>query len=204
MFLTRLRLDLRSAQARRDLADPYEMHRTLVRAFVRDEAQTPPRILWRAEPAASWSEPVVLVQTRVAGDWSALSSIQGYLKGQAEVREWQPEQWLQDRERLRFRLFANPTVTRNGKRLGLISEDAQLSWLARQGERRGFEVEAALTTGSELIRSRKGDTRISVLKVCFEGRLQVIDVTKLARATVDGIGPGKAFGCGLLSLARCR
>ncbi|MBD8525976.1 type I-E CRISPR-associated protein Cas6/Cse3/CasE [Pseudomarimonas arenosa] len=204
MYLTRLRLDPRSAQARRDLADPYEMHRTLVRAFVRDEAQTPPRILWRAEPVTTWSEPVVLVQTQVAGDWSALSSIHSYLKGEAEVREWHPERWIQDRERLRFRLFANPNVTRNGKRLGLMSEDAQLAWLARQGERRGFFVEAALATGSELMRSPKGDTRISVLKVCFEGRLQVNDVTKLARATIDGIGPGKAFGCGLLSLARCR
>lgn len=202
MYLTRLRLDPRSAQARGDLADPYDMHRTLVRAFVRDAEQTPPRILWRAEPAAAWSEPVVLVQAQELANWSVIEALPNYLKGGAETRDISPENWLGDEQRYRFRLFANPTVTREGKRQGLTSEEAQLAWLDRQGERHGFTIEAALVTGSELLRSRKQDSRISVLKVCFEGRLRVRDSAALAAALRAGIGPGKAFGCGLLSLGR--
>ncbi|MCY1372989.1 hypothetical protein D9M69_602340 [compost metagenome] len=57
-------------------------------------------------------------------------------------------------------------------------------------------------TGSELLRSRKGATRISLLKACFEGRLQVRDPVAMAQALRVGIGPGKAFGCGMLSLGR--
>lgn len=202
MHLTRLRLDPRSAQARRDLGDAYEMHRTLVRAFVRDEQHTPPRILWRAEPTSAWSDPVVLVQAQEAADWSVLQALPNYLKGPVETRPLVPEQWLREDEHFRFRLFANPTVTREGKRLGLVAEDAQLTWLARQGERLGFSVEAALVTGSELLRSRKSEHRISLLRVCFEGRLQVRDPAALAQALRAGIGPGKAFGCGLLSLGQ--
>ncbi len=202
MHLTRLRLDPRSAQARRDLAAPYEMHRTLVRAFVRDADQTPPRILWRAEPVAAWSDPVVLVQSHEAGDWSVFDALPNYLKGIVETRELRPEEWLLPDARFRFRLFANPTVTRDGKRQGLASEDAQLAWLTRQGERWGFSVEAALVTGSELLSSRKADNRISLLKACFEGRMQVRDPVLLTQALRAGIGPGKAFGCGLLSLGR--
>ncbi len=202
MYLTRLRLDPRSAQARRDLADPYEMHRTLVRPFVKDTEQSPPRILWRAEPAAAWSEPVVLVQALEAADWSVLEALPNYLKGVAETRDISPEAWLQDDQCYRFRLFANPTVTRDGKRQGLVAEEAQLAWLARQGERHGFAVEAALVTASGQLRSRKQDGRISVLQACFEGRLRVRDRTVLAAALRAGIGPGKAFGCGLLSLGR--
>lgn len=202
MYLTRLRLDPRSAQARRDLADPYEMHRTLVRAFVRDVDQTPPRILWRVEPMVAWSEPVVLVQAQELANWSVLEPFSNYLKHEAETRDISPESWLRDDQRYRFRLFANPTVTRDGKRQGLVSEEAQLAWLLRQGERHGFVIEAALVTGSELLRSRKQDSRISVLKVCFEGRLLVRDCVALASALRSGIGPGKAFGCGLLSLGR--
>lgn len=204
MHLTRLRLDPRSAQVRRDLADPYEMHRTLVRAFVRDAEQTPPRILWRMEPEAAWSDPVVLVQAQEAADWSALEALPAYLKGEGaiETKTWEPEAWLDADERYRFRLFANPTVTRDGKRQGLVSEDAQLTWLTRQGERHGFSVEAALVTTSELVRSHKGAHQISLLKVCFEGRLRVTDKASLAAALCSGIGPGKAFGCGLLSLGR--
>ncbi len=202
MYLTRLRLDPRSAQARRDLSEPYEMHRTLVRAFVRDAEQVPPRILWRAEPTAAWSEPVVLVQAQEPADWSVLEALPNYLKGSAETRDISPEGWLQHEQCYRFRLFANPTVTRDGKRQGLVSEEAQLAWLARQGERHGFAVEAALVTGSDQLRSRKQDSRISVLQACFEGRLRVRDSTALAAALRAGIGPGKAFGCGLLSLGR--
>ena len=63
-------------------------------------------------------------------------------------------------------------------------------------------VEAALVTASGQLRSRKQDGRISVLQACFEGRLRVRDRTVLAAALRAGIGPGKAFGCGLLSLGR--
>lgn len=200
MYLTRLRLDPRSAQARRDLGDPYELHRTLVRAFVSDAEQVPPRILWRAEPTAAWSEPVVLVQAQEPANWSVLEALPNYLKSSAETRDIRPEGWLQPEQCYRFRLFANPTVTRDGKRRGLVTGDAQLAWLARQGERHGFAVEAALVTGSEQLRSRKQDSRISVLQACFEGRLRVRDCVTLASALRAGIGPGKAFGCGLLSL----
>ena len=202
MYLTRLRLDPRSAQVRRDLSEPYEMHRTLVRAFVRDAEQVPPRILWRAEPTAAWSEPVVLVQAQEPANWSVLEALPNYLKSRAETRDISPGDWLQPGQSYRFRLFANPTVTRDGKRQGLVSEEAQLTWLARQGERHGFAVEAALVTGSEQLRGRKQDSRISVLQACFEGRLQVRDCAALASALHTGIGPGKAFGCGLLSLGR--
>lgn len=202
MYLTRLRLDPRSALARRDLGEPYEMHRTLVRAFVHDAAQAPPRILWRAEPAAAWSESVVLVQALEPANWSVLEALPNYLKGSVETRDISPEGWLQPEQCYRFRLFANPTVTRNGKRQGLVSEAAQMAWLARQGERHGFAVEAALVMGSEQLRSRKQDSRISVLQACFEGRLRVRDCAALASALRTGIGPGKAFGCGLLSLGR--
>lgn len=65
-------------------------------------------------------------------------------------------QWLESDISYRFRLFANPTVTRQGKRYGLVGEEQQLAWLARQGERHGFVVEAALVTFSEVLGSRKG------------------------------------------------
>lgn len=199
MYLTRLRLDPRSAQVRRDLSDPYEMHRTLVRPFVRDAEQSPPRILWRIEPVAALSDPVMLVQAQEPANWSVLEN---YLRADAETREFSPESLLRTGQSYRFRLFANPTVTRDGKRQGVLGEAAQQAWLARQGQRHGFVVESLLVTGSELLRGRKGGGQISLLKVCFEGRLKVNNVAALAQAVRTGIGPGKAFGCGLLSLGR--
>lgn len=204
MYLTQLRLDPRSAQARRDLADPYDMHRTLTRAFVENEIQAPPRFLWRVEPGNAWAQPVLLVQSAHSADWSCLQTLPGYLQhGQLpETKSVDVDQLLHSGDRYRFRLLANPTVTREGKRYGLVGEDAQLAWLKRQGERHGFAIEAALVTSSNLAGGRKGQARMSLLCVCFDGVLQLANRDLLSRALEAGIGPGKAFGCGLLSLAR--
>lgn len=203
MHLTRLTLDPRSAQARRDLGDAYEMHRTLARAFAADAQSPPARFLWRLEAGGNaWATPVVLVQAAVEADWSALQALPNYLQRPVESKCLVLEEWVEGGGRYRFRLQANPTVTRQGKRYGLAGEAEQLAWLARQGERHGFSVEAALATASDVLASRKGESRISLQRVCFEGRLQVSELAAFSRALTLGIGPGKAFGCGLLSVAR--
>lgn len=205
MQLTQLRLDPHNAQARRDLADPYDMHRTLVRAFVRSEHERPPRVLWRLEPGQAWSQPVVLVQSELPGDWSFLNAVPGYLAAEGlppATKAFDPGALLRPGAHLRFRLAANPTVTRQGKRQGLVGEEAQLAWLQRQGERLGFHVATALVSGSDMLHGRRGNARVSLRRVLFEGVLEVRDAGALGAAVAAGIGHGKAFGCGLLSLAR--
>lgn len=203
MHLTRLRLDLRSAQARRDLSDAYQMHRTLTRAFAADASSHPERFLWRLEASATdGSQPVVLVQSASSANWLALKALPNYLKGEPETKTYAPERLVQADADYRFRLLANPTVTRNEKRYGLAGEDEQLAWLSRQGNRHGFEVRAALVTSSDMARMRKAESRVQVQRACFEGVLRVTDSASLLQAIESGIGPAKAFGCGLLSLAR--
>ncbi|PAT44043.1 type I-E CRISPR-associated protein Cas6/Cse3/CasE [Lysobacteraceae bacterium NML75-0749] len=203
MYLTRLLLDTRSAQVRRDLGNPYELHRTLVRAFVQSDAQDVPRFLWRVEPQAAWnSPPVVLVQSEHSADWSLLQALPRYLKAPPASKALSPERLFPAGQRCRFRLFANPTVTRAGKRIGLVGDDAQLAWLQRQGQSHGFALEAAIVTHSEVLKPRKQAAVLSLQRACYEGVLQVTDADRLKAALVAGIGPGKAFGCGLLSLAR--
>ncbi|GAB3393383.1 type I-E CRISPR-associated protein Cas6/Cse3/CasE [Azotobacter armeniacus] len=205
MYLTRLTLDPRSAQARRDLADAYDMHRTLVRTFVSDKQGTPERFLWRLETGANpWASPTLLVQSRESGNWDVLQALPGYLQQPAESKALDLEALIQPQRQYRFRLLANPTVTRAGKRYGLLGEAEQLAWLQRQGERHGFEVQAALVSATDLLDSRrKGSAPIMVQRACFEGLLQVAQADDVRQALVNGIGPAKAFGCGLLSVVRC-
>lgn len=199
MQLSRLVLDPGHGKARRDLSDPYEMHRSLARVFAIDEQQPVPRFLWRQEVDRGWAQPVVLVQSAHAANWQVLEAVPGYLQT-LQHRIVPP---LEERRRgtfCRFRLLANPTVTRGNKRLGLVSEDAQLEWLARQGQRWGFELDMALVSSSgSLVLPRPG-RKISLQQACFEGRLKITDPGLLATALEMGIGPGKAFGMGMLSL----
>ena len=204
MYLTRLRLEPRSAQARRDLSDAYQMHKSLARAFAADETSKPERFLWRLETVGhDWSNPIVLVQSNCAADWSCLERLPQYLKQPAETKALAPERLIQAQADYRFRLLANPTVTRDGKRYGLASEDEQLAWLARQSEKHGFELKAAWVSSSDVAKMRKASMSMQVQRAWFEGVLQVRQSDLLIQAFAAGLGPAKAFGCGLLSLARC-
>jgi CRISPR system Cascade subunit CasE len=113
------------------------------------------------------------------------------------------ERLIQPDGRYRFRLYANPTVTRQGKRFGLFKESDQLAWLERQAENGGFALGACLVSGSERIEARrgKGGGRIIVQTAMFEGILTALETASLALAVRTGLGHGKAWGLGLLSLA---
>jgi CRISPR system Cascade subunit CasE len=205
MYLTRLTLDPRSAQSRRDLGDAYEMHRTLVRAFVAGPHNVPPRILWRLEAVKdSVANPVVLVQSDAEADWQVLESIPNYLQRQAETKFVALDQLIRADRVYRFRLLANPTVSRLGKRYGLLKETEQIAWIERQGERHGFQIQSCLVFAQDLFNTRgNGKPAVSIHRVRFEGIMKALDEEALKRALLAGIGPGKAFGCGLLSVAPC-
>lgn len=205
MFLSKLTLDPQHPQARRDLGDAYEMHRTLARAYAPDAITPPPRFLWRLEPSFhAFSSAALLVQSDVPADWSVLDPMRGYT---AEVLGNKPvdlEKLIEAGARYRFRLLANPTVTRDGKRYGLSKEDEQLVWITRQGEKHGFSVLACARGNSARIQSRRGNTgqRIIIQTVAFEGTLEAFDSERLRLAVRNGLGHGKAWGLGLFSLAR--
>jgi CRISPR system Cascade subunit CasE len=205
MYLSRLTLDPLHPQGRRDLGSRYEMHRTLVRAFAPDARSTPVRFLWRLEPSLSIvSAAVLLVQSEALADWSALDAFPGYALEVRGNKRVDLETLIQPEARFRFRLHANPTVTREGKRFGLCKEADQLAWLERQGDKRGFDLVGCMLTGSERIESRQGHSgrRITVQTAMFEGILQARESAALGMAVRAGLGHGKAWGLGLLSLAR--
>lgn len=109
-----------------------------------------------------------------------------------------------------------------GKRVELRTEEEQLGWLRRKGEQAGFTLVVARAWpdgpngvpmggmetpdvrtqgGARKVTGRHAGRWLSFGAVIFEGRLQVIDPARLRVALEMGIGSGKAFGFGLLSLA---
>ena len=205
MFLSKLTLDPRHPQARRDLSDAYEMHRTLARAFAPDAETAPARFLWRLERRAD-TQPssVVLVQSAQPAEWSALNSLSGYADEIHANKDVDLETLIQLGARYRFRLLANPTVTREGKRYGLTREDEQLAWIARQGERHGFSVLGCVRGADERLQVRqgRGGNCITLHTALFEGLLQADAPETLRQGLLNGFGHGKAMGLGLLSVAR--
>jgi CRISPR system Cascade subunit CasE len=204
MYLSKLSLNPQpNARAvQRDLASPYELHRTIMRAFPGQDAGGPGRVLFRLETTRAGEPPVVLVQSEKQPDWSPLRQQSGYL--------WEPpkskELALQFRpgQRLRFRLRANPTVKRwaEGKRHGLLREEDQRNWLVRKAARCGFRLPDFVVRSSRRVVSGSGKNSPTHLAVDYEGILEVTDPAAFLEALAAGIGPAKGFGFGLLSVAR--
>lgn len=203
MFLTKLTLDTRSAAARRDLASAYEMHRTLSRAFAECDDKPPSRFLWRLENTdAALGQAVLLVQSQEEGRWDRLPCNEYTFDVASKNLAW--NQLLVAGARYRFRLLANPTVTRDGKRYGLTIEAEQLGWLERQLQNAGCSVQGVIRSRSERWTIRKKGHLITVQAVGFDGVLVAGDVSLLEQTIANGVGHAKSLGLGLLSIARLR
>lgn len=199
MYLTRLKLDSRGAAARRDLASAYDMHRTLSRVFAESDDAQPSRFLWRLESVdAAQGVAILLIQSEEEGRWHKLPY--GYLLERAS-KALNLLALLQDDRRYRFRLLANPTVTRDGKRYGLTDEEAQLAWLQRQLQKAGCMVQGVMRTRSERWTVRKKGHVITVQAVGFDGVLAVDKAALLQQAISQGFGHAKSLGLGMLSVA---
>lgn len=199
MYLTQMFFNLRSREARFDLSDRYELHRTLLRAFPHEMPDTE-RVLYRVEEQYKLPVTPVLVQSVDQPDWRLAERLNrpNYLERKPNTRPIAPR--VQVNERLRFRLQANPTVKRDGKRHAIYAEDDLRAWLERKGEAHGFRVEPDHVQVVKLGK-KFGKKRQQVWHaVQFDGALTVTDAYAFTQALIRGIGSGKAFGFGLLSI----
>lgn len=174
MYLSRLKLNPRHRRVQSELARPYELHRSVLRAFP-EVLPADERVLFRVDVAPQSGLPSLLVQSQHAPDWHWAQEERGYLLAGTRPEVKQVELSLADGQLLAFRLRANPTVKKathqrepsatpgyvaeakrlraqgepaapghNGIRLGLAREEDQRAWLQRQGERCGFAIERLL------------------------------------------------------------
>ena len=215
--LTRIRLHRASSDVMRSVSDPVDLHRKVMAGFGQvngSSAREALGVLWRFEFDAN-QRPILTIQSNTGGDWSALDPFVESI----DHKDIDPVlDALHAGQNLRFLLRANATrkintksgpdeVRRNGQRVPLRSPDKARDWLVRHGEVAGFGVVEGPGAPAVDIRSeapnrgRRGSGVVTVEATRFEGLLTVTEPVKLAQAVRIGIGPAKAFGCGLLSLA---
>jgi CRISPR system Cascade subunit CasE len=214
MYLSRLILNPRSRRVQRELAQPYEMHRSIMRAFPVDLKEGEERVLWRIDEHLELGV-MLLVQSWDAPDWTWLADdgARGYLLPvDVPNPAVKPVNFAPTAGQVfRFRLRANPTVKRrfaesgDHKRVGLYAEDDQVQWLQRKAEAAGFLLKSVSLARDDQRAGSKADDgqthKLTLAAVRFDGLLQVTDPAKLTRAMQSGIGSAKGLGFGLLSLA---
>jgi CRISPR system Cascade subunit CasE len=198
MYLSRLLL------TGEQLHNPYEIHRILWLAFP-DAAEQSRDFLFRVEQRTSRQ-----VQVLVQSQRQPTANVENARLLASKSLELN----LLEGSQLRFMLMANPVKTiadEQGRldskgevkkcRVPLIKEEEQIAWLKRKLEGAALvnivEIEKQLP-----LHFRKGSKPGKIQPYAFKGVLQVVDAQALQDLLQHGIGHAKAFGCGLLSLAR--
>lgn len=149
-------------------------------------------------------------------------SRQGWL---VESRSYAPI--LKSGQRLFFNLRANPIVTKRDEAdkrhrhdvvmaykkehpdwhrhftNGQLMEKVGLDWLETRAESNGFRFDRTAVRVEAYRKHRFNKNKaqgkpISVNTLDFQGLLEVVDPDNFKRALYNGIGRGKAFGCGLM------
>ena len=224
LYLSRLRLNPRHHLVQRALADCHALHQHLMTglpAAASDQARAEYGVLYRIDVDSASGVPTLLVQTAVRPDWSRIGA-SGLLRERAlEAKEVSSAYAaIAPGRRLRFRLRANPTrrVNRSragsdslaGKRVELRDEESQRKWLTeRKAGQCGFRVLDLQVRAGDALGPKQGGWRreadarrkLTFATVVFDGVLEVTDAERFRAALRQGIGPGKAYGFGLLSIA---
>jgi len=228
LYLSRILFDSRERRIWKVMQSPYRIHAAIMKAYPGHKPHSA-GVLFRIEKAQKDIMIPILVQSHVRPEWDYLieqyeSAVQLHpVKDISDLRFTQGQ-------KLRFCLRANPIVTKKdnkgrlnteGKaktcRLPILIESHQLEWIRKKGlcVRRdkqdgtsvdgGFHVLQCLSINEPAwVHNKQGQKEpIKIQTVIFQGILQVTDPDAfLQNSVIRGIGPAKAFGCGLLSLAK--
>ena len=212
MFLSKLVLNERSTQVHRDLANAHKLHQRIMQGFPDEQKVESPRqdwqILYRQEPDPQSN--LILVQSNQEPDWSKLPS--EYLEPEIsepcvkpiDISRWQ----LDSNHPLQFRIKVNP-VKRDAKTRKLIplyKREEHLAWFHHKAEQSGFQINTidSIPVPNIIGSKGKGKGQIKLFSVLLQGQLQVRDREKFITAICQGIGKGRSYGCGLLSIAKYR
>jgi len=205
MFLSRVPLDVSNRNTLLALNSPSKFHGALESSFAGERK----RNLWRLDSFNG--QLYFLVMTEENPDFSKFC--EQFAK---EGASWETKpydsflQSIQNGNQFRFRLTANPTKrvyqgADYGKRVAHITTESQKEWLIQKSSACGFVVNPNEfdTVQNRWYHFKKMNQRpVSFLAVTYEGILQVTDAESFRKAMTSGIGHGKTYGMGLLTVMK--
>ncbi len=209
MYLTQMRLDMNNHHTLSAISAPNKLHGALESSFPGERQ----RNLWRIDSRGGQNYLLIL-----SSEKPDLSRMAAQFAPPGET--WQTKDYtpLLDRicqgSRWQFCLCANPTYSvpagpgQRGRVCAHSTPQNQIEWLKRQSEKYGFilsEEEFGITK-SVWYRFKKGSSgkNVTFLAVTYEGILEVSNPEIFRQMLCGGIGRGKAYGTGLMTVVQVR
>ena len=204
MYLSRVSLDLSKRKTQIALASPNKFHGAVEGAFF-DNSE---RKLWRIDTFKKKTYLLILSMSKP--DLSNIIEQFGFHGKCEESKEYDRLlERIEEGSVWHFRLVANPVHSirienGRGKVVAHIAEKHQLDWLDNQAEKKGFcllmDTVSIRESDWKIFKKRNSDKKVRILAVTFEGMLRVRNADIFRDALVNGIGRGKAYGMGLLTI----
>ena len=202
----------------RALASPHVLHSAVESGFPRTLDENRERILWRVDYVRDRC--YLLVLSAKQPDFLHITSQFGYelLEQRWETRNYNPLlARLQPGQVWRFRLRANPVhssckekneASGRGKVFAHVTQQQQRQWLMARAQPGGFSLDentfdVVHTEWKKFRKANRSSHEVALRTADFEGILTISDVETFKDALLSGIGRAKAYGCGLLTIARC-
>ena len=207
MYLSRVELDSTRRSTMTALAAPQKFHGAVERAFSGERR----RRLWRLDRLGE--KLYLLVLSEEIPDLSGAAEQFG-TGAVPETRNYDPLlERITPGSRWQFRLAANPTKSckdpvdpqARGTVMAHCTTQYQKQWLLDRAAKHGFVLteDSFTVTRVQWHHFAKHGTRpVSLLAVTYEGVLQVTDPEEFRALLCQGMGRGKAYGLGLLTVMR--
>ncbi|MCD0452557.1 type I-E CRISPR-associated protein Cas6/Cse3/CasE [Actinocorallia sp. API 0066] len=207
LWITQLSLNPGSRDVIRDLGDTVRLHQRVMTLFpsgLGQQARHDAGVLFRIEETRSGV--AVLVQSVLEPTAGALPDTYGTVRSKALTPLIDA---LVPGRRVRYRIIANATRklgvnTTAGKPKEVVplhGADAD-AWWQRQAESSGLVLHTLESVSlDQASGTRRDRNRVVHARTRFDGLATISDATALTTRLRAGIGRGKSYGCGLLTLA---
>lgn len=219
MYLSHVPLNTARRSAVALLGSPQRIHAAVLTAFPGETDQMPAglefspakgegRVLWRIDRSGPKANLFVVSPERP--DFTSLIEQAGWPCAENPARTADYGRFLDRLEpgqSWAFRLTANPVTTtldqaRNKKvRVPHVTVAQQTKWFSDRAEQNGITIKDVLIDDRRRLEFRRGDKTVTLASVSYRGTLDVVDSTLLRAMLVNGIGKGKGYGLGLMTLA---
>lgn len=205
-YLTKLVPNLRSQEARRDLGNVQRMHQRVMSLFPSDAGPTPRNslgVLYRVDEQGN--TPSILVQSSVRPETGQLGNDYD-CRGTADIGPLLD--WLGQATEINYKILVNPvrrmaSGPAKGKLVGLSEQEA-FNWWASHGSQAGLGALVVATLRRVDLAGRSHGQSVLLRAWEITGTASVADAGGLRQAIVNGLGKGRAYGCGMLSVAPAR
>ncbi len=203
MFASVLNLD-RKAVKHLKIKDPYAVHRVVYSLFDDVRSSNEKKrdrwsgIVYADQGGTFYGRQILMVSNRMPAP-----QVEG---GYGTVETKTIDTAFLGYETYRFKVIINPCIRDNKTRrlIPMKNRDAVMQWFLERSERSwGFLAKSRhlQVNNIEVLQFKgKNHDQITLSRATLEGVLYVVNKEKFSTAFQQGIGRGRAFGCGLLQI----